>query len=235
MSSKKPRVLIVDDDPGIRKLVEYNLSIEGYDVLVASGGKEALRRAQSEAPDLVLLDVMMPDLNGLRVCETLRATSQVPIVMLTAKTGEENVLKGFGLGADDYVTKPFSSEELIARVKAVLRRSRFPEEMPRPPLVYQNITIEFDSRRVLVDGEEVSLTATEYKLLTLLFTNVGKVLTHDYLLSRIWGDEYKGETHLLQVAMSRLRNKLGDGTSNGKLIQTKVGIGYMVPRQGIYE
>lgn len=235
MSSKKPRVLIVDDDPGIRKLVEYDLSMEGYDVLVASGGKEALRLAQSEAPDLVLLDVMMPDLNGLRVCETLRATSQVPIVMLTAKTGEEDVLKGFSLGADDYVTKPFSSEELVARVKAVLRRSRFPEEMPRPPLVYQNITIEFDSRRVLVDGEEVSLTATEYKLLTLLFTNVGRVLTHDYLLSRIWGDEYKGETHLLQVAMSRLRNKLGDGTSNGKLIQTKVGIGYMVPRQGINE
>ena len=123
MSSKKPRVLVADDDPGVRKLVEYNLSLEGYEVIAVSGGKEALRRAQNETPDLLLLDVMMPDLNGLRVCQSLRSTSQMPIIMLTAKTEEESVLKGFGLGADDYVTKPFSSEELMARVKAVLRRS----------------------------------------------------------------------------------------------------------------
>jgi two-component system KDP operon response regulator KdpE len=231
MSSKKPRVLIVDDDPGVRKLVEYNLSLEGYEVITANGGKEALRRAQNETPDLVLLDVIMPDLNGLRVCQSLRSISQVPIVMLTGKAEEESVLKGFGLGADDYVTKPFNSDELIARVKAVLRRSRFPEEMPRPPLVYNDLTIDFESRRVIMNDEEISLTATEYKLLALLFTNIGRVLTHDYLLSRIWGEEYKGESHLLQVAMSRLRNKLGANRKGTKLIGTKVGIGYIVSKQ----
>ena len=230
MSSKKPRVLVADDDPGVRKLVEYNLSLEGYEVIAVSGGKEALRRAQNETPDLVLLDVMMPDLNGLRVCQSLRASSQMPIIMLTAKTEEESILKGFGLGADDYVAKPFSSEELMARVKAVLRRSRFPEEMLRPPLTYNGLTIDFESRRVMVNDAEISLTATEYKLLALLFTNIGRVLTHDYLLSRIWGDEYKGESHLLQVAMSRLRSKLGETNKGGKLIGTKVGIGYIVSK-----
>jgi len=230
MPSKRPRILVADDDPGVCKLVEYNLGLEGYEVITAQGGKEALRRAQNEAPDLIILDVMMPDLNGLKVCQSLRSSSHVPIIMLTAKTGEEDVLKGFGLGADDYVTKPFGSEELMARVKAVLRRSRFPEEMPRPPLTYEALSIDFESRRVSVNEEEVSLTVTEYKLLILLFTNVGRVLTHDYLLSRIWGEEYKGATHLLQVAVSRLRNKLSGAGKGRKLVQTKVGIGYFVPR-----
>jgi len=230
MANKKPKVLVVDDDPGIRKLVEYNLSLEGYEVIAAGGGKEGLNRARSEAPDLVLLDLMMPDLHGFKVCQELRNDSHMSIILLTAMNGEEDVLKGFSLGADDYVTKPFSSEELLARVRAVLRRSRFPEEMPRPPIEYGNLILDFEGRRVLVDGNEVPLTATEHRIMTLLFINVGRVLTHDYLLDKVWGEKYKGEAHLLQVGMSRLRSKLVEFGCTREVIQTKIGMGYVVPK-----
>lgn len=230
MANKRPKVLVVDDDPGIRKLVEYNLGMEGYEVIAAGGGKEGLSRAKSESPDLVLLDLMMPDMHGFKVCQELKSDSRMSIILLTAVNGEEDVLKGFSVGADDYVTKPFSSEELLARVRAVLRRSRFPEEMPRPSVEYGNLTLDFEGRRVLVNGNEVPLTATEHRVMTLLFINVGRVLTHDYLLDKVWGDKYKGKAHLLQVAMSRLRTKLVEAGCNKDVIQTRVGIGYVVPK-----
>ena len=226
MPSKRPRVLVADDDPGVRKLVESILALEGYEVILAKGGKEALLRAQSDSPDVILLDVMMPEPNGWRVCEAVRSWGNVPVIMLTAKTREEEMLKGFEIGADDYVTKPFRCEELIARVKAVLRRSRFPEDMPRPPLTLEHLTVDFESHSVMVEGQEVSLTPIEYKLLVLLLTNAGRVLTHDYLLNAVWGEEYVGDTHLLQVAISRLRKKVE--SSDKSLIKTKVGVGYTV-------
>ena len=226
MPSKRPRVLVVDDDPGVLRYISHLLAPEGYDVIQANGGKEALVRTQCDSPDLVLLDVMMPEPNGWRVCETIRSWGSTPVIMVTAKTREEEVLKGFTTGADDFLCKPFRSKELLARVEAVLRRSRFPENMPRPPISIGDVTIDFERHSVMSNGQEVSLTATEYKLLALLAINAGRMLTYDYLLSSVWGEEYVGDTHLLQVAMSRLRKKVE--SSDKSLIKTKVGVGYTV-------
>lgn len=225
MSSKKPRVLVVDDDPGIRKLVEYNLGLEGYDVLVASGGKEALRRAQNETPDLVLLDVMMPDLNGLRVCQTLRATSQVPIIMLTAKTGEENVLKGFGLGADDYVTKPFSPRELTARVRAVLRRAG--QAAPEPDLLRAaDVTLDRAGHTVRVGERLADLTPSEFDLLAALMSAPGRAFSRLELLDRLQGTTYEGYERTIDVHVKNLRAKIEPDPSKPRYVETVYGVGY---------
>jgi DNA-binding response OmpR family regulator len=222
----KTRILVVDDDLGLQKLARVNLESRGYQVSTASDGEAALRCFEEEDPALVILDVMMPGLDGFETCRRIRASSDVPIVMLTAKDQEEDVVRGLECGADDYVTKPFSVDILIARVKAVLRRTKFPEEMPQPSLRSGDLVIDFEQHRVTVVGEEVGLTATEFKLLSLLTRNAGRVLTQDQLLERIWGWEYRGERHILQVAVARLRQKIGDDPHNPKYIVTKVGIGY---------
>ena len=227
MSRLAPRILVIDDDPGLLKLVSRDLKMEGYGVITAGDGKAGLQIIQDEKLDLVLLDIMMPGMDGFQVCQSVREFSDMPVIMLTARGQTEDVTHGLDLGADDYIKKPFRTTELVARVKAVLRRFRFPEEIPQPPFILGGLRIDFSSHVVSVDGEEVLLTPTDYRLLCLLVRNAGRVMTQDQLLTEIWGWEYIGETHLLQVAMNRLRKKIGDQIPNSRYIVTRPGIGYV--------
>ena len=227
MPHRKPVILVVDDDPGILKLVSLNLELEGYQVLTASDGKSALQIVENDQPTLVILDIMMTGMDGFQVCQRIREFSEVPIIMLTAKGRVEDVIHGLDVGADDYVVKPFSTDELLARVRAVLRRARFPEEMPQPPFNSGDLTIDFSRHQVSIDEAEVVLTPTEYRILCMLARNAGKALTQDQLLTEVWGQEYCGDTHILQVAVARLRKKLDDEPGSPKYILTRPGIGYM--------
>ncbi len=227
MPHRKPVILVVDDDPGILKLVSLNLELEGYQVLTANEGKAALQIAENDQPTLVILDIMMAGMDGFQVCQRVREFSEVPIIMLTAKGRVEDVIHGLDVGADDYVVKPFSTDELLARVRAVLRRARFPEEMPQPPFTSGDLTIDYSRHQVSINETEVVLTPTEYRILCMLARNAGKALTQDQLLTEVWGQEYCGDTHILQVAVARLRKKLGDEPGSPKYILTRPGIGYM--------
>ncbi|MCX5999233.1 MAG: response regulator transcription factor [Chloroflexi bacterium] len=232
MPSRKPLILVIDDDRGLQKLARRSLELEGYRVIIAGDGPTGLQLVEDEEPALVILDIMMPGMDGFQVCERVRQFSDVPIVMLTAKGRLEDVVHGLDVGADDYVTKPFSTDELMARVKAVLRRSRFPEEMPQPAFACGKLGIDFSHHRVTVDGKEVLLTPTEYRLLCLLAANAGKVLTQDQLLTEVWGWQYRGDIHILQVAINRLRKRIGDDPNNPRYIATRSGIGYMCKEPG---
>jgi len=222
----KPRILVVDDDAGLQKLVRVNLEARDYEVIGALDGEAGLRMFEEKDPALVILDVVMPGIDGFETCRRIRGMSDVPIIMLTAKDQEEDVVRGLESGADDYVTKPFGVEVLVARVRAVLRRTKFPEEMPQPSFVSGELVVDFERHEVILAGTEVPLTATEYKILALLARNAGRVITQDQLLENIWGWEYRGERHILQVAIARLRQKIGDDPHNPKYIVTKIGIGY---------
>ena len=228
MSSRKVSVLVVDDDPRILRMIQRVLELEGYRVLGASRGDGALDVFAEEAPNLVLLDIILPDIDGLTLCQHIREFSRVPIIMVTAKDNDEEKVKGLGAGADDYVTKPFSSRELVARVKAVLRRTKLWDEQPEPAFSFQDLVVDFARHRVALGGQEVILTATEYSLLSYLVRNAGRLLTPDQMLEKVWGDEYAGENHLLQVNINRLRQKLSDDARNPRLIMTRPGIGYMM-------
>ena len=231
MPSRKVAVLVVDDDVRMLRMMQHVLELEGYRVFRASEGKTAIDLFDEETPELLLLDIMLPDIDGYTVCRRIREFSQVPIIMVTAKGNEEEKVQGLDAGADDYVTKPFSSKELVARVKAVLRRTKLWDERPQPAFHFHDLVIDFARHKVTLGNQEVSLTATEYKLLSYLVRNAGRVLTPDQILERLWGEEYVGETHLLQVNMARLRQKLGDDARNSRYILTKPGIGYMLVKQ----
>ena len=223
------RVLVVDDDLSITKLVRANLQAEDYETLTAMDGVEAMETIERELPDLVILDVMMPKMDGLEVCRLLREWSQIPVIMLSARSDEEDKVRCLGAGADDYITKPFGVGELLARVEAVLRRADAARvASPQPSYATGDLEISFVGRRVAVAGEEVRLTATEYRILQELALNAGKVLTHGQLLQMVWGEEYSGETHLLHVFMARLRKKIRDGTRDSRYIVTRAGIGYLM-------
>jgi DNA-binding response OmpR family regulator len=224
----KPHVLVVDDDPGLQKLVRVNLQARGYQVTTASDGLSALKQAQENNFSLIVLDIRMPGMDGFEVCRNVRLFSDVPIIMLTARDMQEDLLRGLDMGADDYVTKPFSVEVLLARVQSVLRRTKFPEEMPRPLFTIGDLAIDFARHRVMRGETEINLTATEYKLVALLAQNAGRVMTQQQLLEKIWGWDYQNEPHILQVAAARLRQKLGDDVQNPRYIITRVGIGYMM-------
>ena len=226
MSQQKPLLLVVDDDPALVRLVSLNLELDGYQVVTAPNGKTAIDLIEKEQPALVLLDVMMPGMDGFQTCARVREFSEVPIIMLTAKGGVEDVVHGLDIGADDYVIKPFSITELLARIKAVLQRSKFPQETAQPPFISGQLCINFAHHQVTIDGKEVLLPPTEYRILCLLARNAGRVITHDQLLTEVWGKEYRGDTHILQVAIARLRKKIGDDSSNPKYIATRPGIGY---------
>ena len=232
MSIKKVTILVVDDDVRILRMVQRILELEGYRVLKATNGKDALEVFSDETPDLVLLDIMMSDMNGYTVCKQIREFSQVPIIMLTAKSNDEEKVGGFDAGADDYMTKPFSSKELAARVKAVLRRSLW-EERPEPAFRYRSLLVDFTSHRVTMGEQEVDLTATGYRLLSLLARNAGRILTPDQILEKVWGEEYRGENHLLQVNIARLRQRLRDNARKSSYIMTRPGIGYMMEKKEI--
>ena len=224
------RILVVDDEPRFLRLVEANLLTEGFDVLQAKTGTEALDIAAKEQLDLILLDVMMPEMDGFQTCERIREFSTVPIIMLTAKGEEEHRVQGLNLGADDYIVKPFSANELLARVRAVMRRSQRPAPQFSGSLFERGgLRINFALAEVTKNGEPVQLSATEYRLLLQFARNAGKVLSAEELLSSVWGPEYSEEKEILWVSISRLRQKLETDPKKPQLIQTQAGKGYSMP------
>jgi len=223
----RTRILVVDDELRIIKLLRANLETRGYEVLAAMDGAEALQTIEIELPDLVILDIMMPKIDGFEVCRQLREWSQVPIIMLSARGDESAKVKCLDLGADDYLTKPFGASELIARVRAVMRRTEAAATIPtRPSFTSGDLEINFVKRQVIVAGNEVKLTPTEYTLLQEFVLNAGKVLTHTYLLNKAWGSEYREDTQYLHVFVRRLRVKLEPDPTNPRYIVTVPGVGY---------
>jgi len=223
----QPTILVVDDEQPIRDFVTRNLEVRGYRVAQAANGLEALDAFEREAPDLIILDVMMPHRNGFDVCRRIRQTSTVPIIMLTALGEETDKMTAFDLGADDYLTKPFGVGELLGRLKAVLRRTRW-ESRPPSSEVARFGDLEFDPerRRVMRGDQEVRLTPTEFTLLAELIVHPGKVLTHRALLQKVWGPEYGGETEYLRVYINRLRHKIEADPSHPRHLLTEQSVGY---------
>jgi two-component system KDP operon response regulator KdpE len=222
------KILVVDDEPHVVRLAEANLRAAGYEVVSAADGRTALAMAERELPDLIILDIMLPSLDGYEVCRRIREYSAVPILMLTARSSEIDLVRGFDVGADDYLVKPFSVNELLVRVRAVLKRSKFLQEIiQHPPLVVGDLAIDFAKRRVMVRGTEIKFSPTEYKLLTKLALNADRVILHQDLLRDIWGPEYRTETEYLRVYIHYLRQKIEDDPANPKRIITHPGVGYM--------
>ncbi len=229
------RILVVEDEARVVRLVREVLRAVGYEVTATASGETAVERVALEAPDLVLLDIMLPDgPDGYEVCRRLREFSEVPVIMLTAKAMDADVLRGFDVGADDYLTKPFNAQELVARVKAVLRRSHRPEETVTAPRVCGELAIDFARRAVKARGEAVALTRTEFALLRELALNANRVMTHQDLLTRVWGPEYRDDVDYLRAYVRYLRRKLEADPSNPKYILTSLGVGYMLacPAEG---
>ena len=226
-TSRKYRILVVDDERRMVGFIRLNLEQDGFEVIEAYNGTEALDRLRDSLPDLILLDVMMPDIDGFEVLRMIREISHVPVIMLTAKGEEDDKVKGLELGADDYVTKPFSPRELVSRVKAVLRRgSTFEEEDEGAIEVDDRLKIDFGKREVWVDDELVKLRPTEYRLLYHLVKNAGWVLTHDQILTKVWGYEYRDEPHYVRLYINYLRKKIEEDPSDPKYILTERGVGY---------
>jgi DNA-binding response OmpR family regulator len=227
---KPTRILIVDVDPAIRKFGKASLEASDYQVLLAVDGDEAIKTVEKELPDLIILDIMMPKKDGFEVCRTVRGWSAVPIIMLTARDSEEDKVKCFEYGADDYLTKPFLIRELLSRVKAVLRRSQPSENSSSLPVVRcGDLEIDLNRKRVILDGKDIKLTTTEYYIIAYLAANVGRVITFNQMLEKIWGDEsIYNDYHLVQVNVARIRQKLGDNSRDPKYISTMSGIGYML-------
>ncbi len=224
------RVLAVDDEPRYLEIIRFNLEAAGYEVVAAASGEEALDAFAVVEPDLIVLDVMLPGVDGFDVCRRVREVSACPIIMLTAKGAEEDKVRGLRLGADDYVTKPFSAQELLARVEAVLRRTHPPEYAEQQAETFTVGELEIDHRRKLVTlgGREVRLSPTEYRLLSCLAGSAGTVLSRDELLTQVWGDAYRGEHEILRVTLWRLRQKLADDPAEPRYVITRPGLGYML-------
>jgi DNA-binding response OmpR family regulator len=235
MPAKKTTILTADDDPQLLRLVARNLQFEDYDVLTASDGQQALEQIEQHAPDLVLLDVMMPKMDGFSVCQRVREFSSVPIIIVTARGQDQDKIRGLDLGADDYLTKPFSVDELLARVRAVLRRAQFAAiertQAMRTTTTIGELKIDYAQHLVTMGEREIILTPTEYRILAHLAQNAGRVVTQDLLLEYVWGAEYVGEGHMLQVNINRLRRKLEPDAAHPRYILTKVGIGYLLAAQ----
>lgn len=219
-------VLVVDDEPRMVEFIAMNLELEGFRVVRAANGSEALEKASKDHPDLVLLDIMMPEMDGFQTLEGLREASSVPVIFLTAKSEEADRIRGLDLGADDYITKPFSPRELVSRIRAVLRRTE-PAAVASSDIVVDNeLRINFDQRKVIVRGREIRLRPTEYRLLYQLVTNAGKLLTHEVLLSRVWGAEYRDEDQYVRLYITYLRQKIEKDPKNPKYILSERGLGY---------
>jgi DNA-binding response OmpR family regulator len=230
MPAKKTTILAADDNPQLLRLMLRNLQLEGYDVLGASDGELALELIESNPPDLVLLDIMMPKMDGFTVCYHVREFSSVPIIIVTTRGQDQDKVRGLDLGADDYLTKPFSVDELLARVRAMLRRSQFTARENTQGLQAStatgDLTIDYSQHLVTLAGREIAFTPTEYRILAYLAQNVGYVVTQDLLLEHAWGSEYLGESHMLQVNINRLLRKLEVDPTQPHFILTKVGIGF---------
>jgi two-component system, OmpR family, response regulator RegX3 len=220
------RVLVVEDEESFSDALSYMLRREGYEVAVAGTGPDGLAAFDRSGADLVLLDLMLPGMSGTEVCRTLRAKSNVPIIMLTARDSEVDKFVGLELGADDYVTKPFSSRELIARVRAVMRRGAEADEPSESTLAGGPVRMDIDRHVVSVDGARISLPLKEFDLLELLLRNAGRVLTRGQLIDRVWGADYVGDTKTLDVHVKRLRSKIEPDPANPKFLVTVRGLGY---------
>ena len=221
------KILIVDDEPHIVELVKYNLAQAGYTVVSAHDGHEAVGKVRQERPDLIVLDIMLPYVDGLEVCRQIRRESAVPIIMLTAKGGELERVVGLEIGADDYVTKPFSPRELVARVRAILRRAA-PDAAPAHsgPVRSGGLVLDAATHEVSLNGRPVDLTAKEFELLRLLLSHPNRVFTRDFLLEHIWGYDYFGSTRTVDMHISRLREKIEDDPAAPTYIVTVRGVGY---------
>ncbi len=231
MSAENPffnrKILIVEDERRMARFIRMNLEHDGFQVLEATRGQEGLDKLREELPDLILLDVMLPDIDGFEVLRRVREVSEIPVVMLTAKGEEDDRVRGLELGADDYVTKPFSPRELVSRVRAVLRRSEALRGDTHGLIeVDERLKIDFDRREVWVEGELVKLRPTEYRLLYHLVQNAGWVMTHDQILTKVWGYEYQDEPHYVRLYVNYLRQKIEKEPSNPKYILTERAVGY---------
>jgi two-component system, OmpR family, KDP operon response regulator KdpE len=223
----KKRILVVDDEPRMRRFVRMNLELEGYDVSEAENGMTALTRVREDMPDLVVMDVMMPQMDGFETLENIRKFSSVPVVMLTVKGDEPDLIHGLDLGADDYMTKPFSPRELSSRIRAVLRRVEPTAAQSEEPLVVdQDLSIDFPHREVIVRGARIKLRPTEYRLLLHLVENAGWIVQHETLLSKVWGPEYRDDSQLLRLYITYLRKKIEPDPANPRYILTERSVGY---------
>lgn len=224
------RILVVDDEPRYQQLLKVNLEPEGYEVICSDNGLNALELLVNLNPDLVILDIMMPMLDGISTCERIRQLSNVPVVFLTARGEETNRVRGLNMGADDYIVKPFSISELIARVRAVLRRTQTTVQiLPNRFFTHGDLKIDLARAEVWIDNKHVNLSTTEYKLLIYFATNIGKVISSEELLIAVWGPQYKDDREILWVSIARLRQKLDEKASSLKYIVTKSGFGYYMP------
>jgi two-component system, OmpR family, KDP operon response regulator KdpE len=232
MSAKKETVIVADDDPRLLRLVQFNLQQAGYRVITASDGNRALRLAENENPDLLLLDVRMPLMDGLEVCRRVRNFSTVPIIMVTAKDSEEDKVAGLDAGADDYLTKPFGAPELMARVRAVVRRAKlYSGDTAEPVFESGDLKVDFAQQLASLSDKPVNLTPTEYRIVAYLARNAGRVVTQADLLTKVWGPEYESEAHLLRVNIARLRQKIEQDAGTPRHVITRPGIGYYLAKQ----
>ncbi len=226
---RKPTVLVVDDEPRILRFVRAELESAGYRVLTAPDGNSALEAAETDSPDLIVLDVIMPGLDGFEVLRRLRGRWSVPVILLTARGSDADKVRGLDLGADDYLTKPFSPDELSARIRAVLRRTTSATKNPVVPRFdVGELSVDFDRRKVVVRGKVAQMSRTEWQLLQQLALNAGKVMLHEDLLVRTWGAEYREDVEYLRVWVSRLRRKIEDDPAHPRYLRTVPGVGYVL-------
>ncbi|MBT8250085.1 MAG: response regulator transcription factor [Acidimicrobiia bacterium] len=227
MTTDSVAILVIEDEPALADSIKYNLELEGYDVTLAATGNEGLEAFRRDHPSLVLLDVMLPALSGLDVCRLIRSQSSVPIIMLTARSSEGDVVAGLELGADDYVTKPFSMRELISRVRANLRRTSDPEETaPDEELIGGPVRMSISRHEVSVSGEHIEFSPKEFEVLEYLLRRKGRLVTRDELIDAVWGLSYVGDTKTLNVHVKRIRKKIGDTTKPRRWLTTVRGLGY---------
>lgn len=225
---ERKRILVVDDEPRVIGFVRMNLELEGHQILEAHNGLEALEIIRTKLPDMVLLDVMMPELDGFETLKMLREFSNIPVIMLTAKGEENDKVYGLELGADDYVSKPFGPRELSSRIKAVLRRAEMPTSSPEQAVLQidERLSVDFNRREVIVNGEHIKLRPTEYRLLYHLIENAGWTVPHEQLLAKVWGYEYRDEAHYVRLYVNYLRDKIEQDPSDPQYILTERGVGY---------